>query len=941
MLKKSHSLYLPLRKRAEKIIHYLPKDDKVERLSGYKEFLAVERERIVDYHRKGKSGLYVAHAGAIMMDVLIQCVFRTALLTYSEKHLTLPCECTLVGLGGYGRGEISPSSDIDFMFLYPDDAPKKDTEQLKEILTHELLYPLWDLGLKVGHSSRTIKEAIQESKADVKSRNSLLETRQILGSKKLLNQFNREYRKSLDKSKLGVYLDEMIEVQLKRREQYGGSVFAVEPNIKNGVGGLRDYQGIFWMSNMLYGDHRLETLYDDEVYRKQELKTFRDAYDFLLRIRNELHMVSRRPTDELTLKVQPHIAESLGYQGNALNLVESMMQDYYMHAHNILTIAKSLEKRLTLYSKSEGKSIISRFFNKNQEVEIDGFRFSEGLIDYTNEAIFDDTPEKLIKVFHLSQVTDESFSVNLERLIRQKAELQEPPIWNSPGFTQSFVKILSNTGHVHPTLDEMYTLGVLTRMIPEFETLKNQIRHDRHLTRFATDLRVMGSIKKLDGLLLSHRKGLLDNYLNEVIENTNHIGDIYWMLLLYSIEFPEPSYGPMDEISPDLPVVNSILDRFALEKEQKERILNFIFRHRNVARFWQQALFEDARSITHFLEHIHDVDTLNSSFLFYYCDTWGKNPQYWEIHSFPEIEQLHRNLSSLLSVGNGDPSIIPTAEESRMMLRSEIQAQYLDNIPEEEIDAHFHLLPDRYFASRVMDDVSLHIRLIHELLHSINAADSLGSLKPILDWKDIPQEGQSMLNVVTWDRASLFYKLAGAISSVGLNILRARAISRTDHITIDTFYVTHPKTGVVEDEDLRGQFEEAVEAILVEGNPSGHRVRDQYEKSKFAQGYEKIAQFEISMPVHVEVSHDKNLNQIIIDYQGADRIGLLYQISRQISRAGFNIDSVRVNTHNTIAAGTFYLDLPKKQKESQSHAKIAELREKLIAILSSDSWLDL
>lgn len=894
---------------------------------------------IIRYHRKGDSGLRVCRAGSILVDVVIESIFRTALLTFSEQHGTLPCKCSLLGLGGYGRGELNPLSDVDIMFLFPDDVKPKIVSDMKTILTDEVLYPLWDLGFKVGHSTRTVKESIEESELDFKTRNSLLESRLILGSTELHKELKKTYRKHLDKRNLKSYIEDLIAIQEKRRVQYGRSVFHPEPNIKNGVGGLRDYQGVLWLLHLAYGTARLSVLYKHKNLYKKEVRDFEAAYDFLLRIRNELHLNSNRATDELTLAVQPMIAENLGFKGTALERVEKMMKQYYFHARNSLRIARSLENRILANftnSARKRRQLFQMSFKQVVKHEVDGFIIENEIVDAVDSSVFDNDPARIIRLFRLTQVMDLKLSIELERLVEAKLDTLARVEDQKTEIYKPFREIIDSQGKVFNILEEMYNLGVLTKLIPEFEALHCYIQHDRHLVRYSEDQKVLSSIQQLDSLLTEEKSNLLK--ILPAFEKEESISDLYVSLLLYSLKYPGRFRGT-DHIPAHKGVdVYKILRRIGFSSAHAKRILSFIDSHREVAHFWHQAEAYDNHLIKKFAANLDKPEFARLSFWFFYCEALGRNPQYWEIHSLESAASIFDAIVAEIKIGNLEHSVESDSISKKNMTRVEIIDKKIPGINSEEIDAHFHLLPERYFATRSVEDVELHLSLVHQLLETIQQADSLGSLKPVIDWRNDDNGEFSVINVVTWDRLGLFYKLAGAISSVGLNILKAQAISRLDHIAIDTFYVSHGQTGQVESDELKEKFEQSIYSILINGEKALGLVRDQYDLNERKGILRRSSDFDATLPVQVEVYFDKELKQLIVDYQGKDRIGLLYRISRILNQENLNIDSVRISTGNGVASGTIFLT-GKDKKQAYDPEYISETREKLIAILSSEIWL--
>jgi [protein-PII] uridylyltransferase len=282
------------------------------------------------HHDAGEAGLRIAQARAGMIDEMLARLFDYALEAYRRARGEPPSPVCLIALGGYGRHELSPLSDIDVMFLFPAKTKPAVVKPLQEHLVNEVLYVLWDCDLKVGHSTRTIDEVFVEARKDIRTKTSLLESHLVAGPAALYENFATTYRTFATTEHPQAYIADRLADQAARRAKYGDTAFLQEPDIKNGVGGLRDYQNALWMARVKLGIEHMEELQTLNYLRRRELTDFQRAYNFLLRVRNELHFSSMRPTDLLDLELQPRVALHLGYrQHDVLQRVEDFMADYY------------------------------------------------------------------------------------------------------------------------------------------------------------------------------------------------------------------------------------------------------------------------------------------------------------------------------------------------------------------------------------------------------------------------------------------------------------------------------------------------------------------------------------------------------------------------------------------------------------------------------------
>jgi [protein-PII] uridylyltransferase len=279
-------------------------------------------------HDAGASGGEITRGRADIMDAMLRHLFTYAEGSYVRRNGPMPMPVALIALGGYGRGELSPWSDLDVMFLFPAKTKPAARKPLQEHFTQEVLYILWDCGLKVGHSTRTVDEVFLEARRDIQTKTALLEARFLAGSERLYDAFAQAYRNFSTTEAPMDYIAARLEDQALRRAKFSDTIFNQEPDVKNGVGGLRDYQNALWMARVKLGITTIEELAAQNHLKPEEVREFNRAYDFLLRVRNELHFLSTRATDLLTLDMQPRVAANLGYrQAEALHRLEQFMQD--------------------------------------------------------------------------------------------------------------------------------------------------------------------------------------------------------------------------------------------------------------------------------------------------------------------------------------------------------------------------------------------------------------------------------------------------------------------------------------------------------------------------------------------------------------------------------------------------------------------------------------
>ncbi len=879
-----------------------------ERLAACKAFLQAEEAALRRRHSAGAPGLEIAHARAAAIDTMLTRLFDAAVGNYTRIHGRPPATGALLALGGYGRRELSPLSDVDIMFLFPAKAKPADLKPWLEQLSQDVLYPLWDSGLKVGHSTRNVDEVFVEARKDIQTLTSLLEARLVAGSAALHEAFAQAYRTFATAENPKGYIAARLDDQAHRREKYGDTVFLQEPDVKNGVGSLRDYQNAVWMARVKLGIARIDELVTQNYLQAEELREFNRAYDFLLRVRNEMHFLSRRPTDLLDLELQPRVAQHLGYtELDPLPRVEHFMQDYYRAAQSIYRLSKVVESRLALAIGRDAQgepislraSLLAARFRRSKR--LDGFVLRGQELAAEQPTVFQDDPARLIRVFRHCQQLGCQPDFHLATLIRQSAPpLLTPQLRRSADAIVSFRAILSETGAVFPTLSLMHELGVLGLFLPEFDALTCMVQHE-YYHRYTADVHTLNAIRQLD-LIFTNAEPITLKY-REALHATTDRALLYLTLLLHDIGKADGIQGHAES---GVRLAGPIMERLGVSAEGRELVSFVIKNHLMMARFWQKRDVDDPQTAATFAELVGNEEQLRNLYVHTFCDARGTAVSLWNSYKDTLHTSLYRATLERLSLGAG---ITARYEKKKQMTQQDLITRKIPGVSSDEIVAHFSLLPERYFIQTDADEIALHIQMVNRLLKSIATADTIGSLKPVIEWKDDLNRSLTVVNVVTWDRAGLFYKLAGAFSVAGLSILGSKVISRSDHIAIDTFYIVEPDRGVVQSAGAQEIFGRTIEAALVANKDLYPAVVAQAKRVAATRPAAAAGEsLHTSFPPTVEVYHELSMARTIIEIQARDQIGLLYRLAKAISDQGFDITFARIGTERGIAIDTFYIE---------------------------------
>jgi hypothetical protein len=451
-----------------------PGREAAQELPRFRSFIKQATHRLKLAHQNGRGGLEVCQLRAAVVDCVIRALWNTAYNNLSQSAKNSFPPIALVALGGYGRGELNPLSDIDLLFLHEGQVANgmKPLPILERMLNGVWL-TLFDLGLKPGHAVRSVSECVDavNDRSDarrIETRTSLIEARLIAGEEKLFAKFQKAVVTKCVEGYEDKYIAARLEDQAERRAKYGNSAFMQEPNIKNGCGGLRDYQNLLWMAFFKYRTRSLAELEKHELVMPRERKQLEAAYDFLLRVRTQLHYLVNRPSDALSKSIQPAVALPLGYSDRSPSKrIEKFMRDFYSHSRNIFIITRTLEQRMAFIKEPPSRLSLRRYLPKGKEVEpVDGFKFIKGEIHATSNRVFRDQPRRLMRVFLHAQQRGLRLHPDLAQLIRSQIALVDREFLRDEHVAETFLTILNQRGNVATILRAMHEVDFLGKYVP-------------------------------------------------------------------------------------------------------------------------------------------------------------------------------------------------------------------------------------------------------------------------------------------------------------------------------------------------------------------------------------------------------------------------------------------------------------------------------------------
>jgi [protein-PII] uridylyltransferase len=354
-----------------------------------------------------------------------------------------------------------------------------------------------------------------------------------------------------------------------------------------------------------------------------------------------------------------------------------------------------------------------------------------------------------------------------------------------------------------------------------------------------------------------------------------------------------------------------------------------------MARFWQHHDIDDPQNIQSFADKVENQTQLNLLYIHTYCDACGTSSSLWNSYK----DMLHRRLFTATSNHlASENSLEKELEKQKSMIYEKLLSMNIADVSQEEIHAHCNLLPERYFVHNSVEELIIHIKLVNQLLRNISEAESLAALAPVLDWTDDFNKGHTAVTVVTWDRAGLFYRLAGSFSLAGLNIVSAKAINRMDHITIDTFSVCDAKGGIVQSKSVREKFEECLNMAVVENKDLTKDILNQSKSQKPSNLFTTDKYSHTPFPETVDVYHEVELQKTVVEIEAYDQIGLLYFLGKVIYEKGYDITFARIATERNIAVDTFYIENSRDKEGEKSSTNLVDLKTMLREVVASDAF---
>jgi [protein-PII] uridylyltransferase len=758
------------------------------------------------------------------------------------------CGLALFAVGGYGRGDMSPFSDIDIMLL----SEKRDKQVMDS--AQSTLYRLWDMGLNISHCFRTLNECLEDSFKDIQTRTALLEARFIAGDKNILIKFKSDiYQKLLFKNRKG-FVGEIFREIDRRHMQFGDSVYLLEPNLKEGRGCLRDIHAISWLLKSTMASGRIEGL--QEMLSPADYKHFFKAWEFLLKLRACLHATAKIKTDVLSFDLQRPVAKMLGFSDTKrFQAAEILMRLYYKKARIVMD---ALKKVSSVCGSRYFKPVFSFSFANKVKKITEYFYLSGNEIIAKNSDVFKST-DKILEAFYVYSITGKKFSRQTKESIRKRFLFINNKTRSSAKAASLFIEILKSY-RVYETLREMHSTGVLDRFIPEFGRLRHLVIYEPY-HRYTVDEHTLIAVKHLEMLKKNRYLGI--EYLSEIFKNVKSYV-LFLALLLHDIGKGAHICAAEGHEAAGYMMLKGIMERLNIESADRKTVEFLVKNHIILSKLTLTRDPEAPETIAGIAEIVETQDNLNALYLMTYADMNAVNPSFWSRWKAYLFHDIYEATMKHLKGAGQDLLCID-------------DARLRDFVKE---------MPERYLISNTIEN----IRSDYDLSLKINDAGLAMSISANTD-------GTAELVIVTTDRSGLFMRIARALGIKGLNILRSRLYTGKNNLVVDKITVSNWKDvwwhGM--ESELRNELSQT---LVSEGSPNiGSAV------------YESCSPMPVTVRLRkfTEVDNDSSADYTILELFSPDRLGLLYDISVRLNDCGIDILSAVINTDDGIAHDVFYI----------------------------------
>jgi len=867
---------------------------------------ALFRGRMIAKERleAGEHGLAVARLLAAVADEVVSALYDyTTVHLFRARNPTEGERFAVMAVGGYGRGELAPSSDLDLLFL----RAYKPTP-FSESVTEYMLYLLWDMGLKVGHASRNVEESLKLAREDHTIQTALLEARRIAGDESLADELAVRFRKEVAEKDHSAFIAAKLKERDERHARIGASRYMVEPNIKEGKGGLRDLHTLFWMARHRYGFVRPQDYVDAGVFTEEERAAFRRALHFLWTARCHLHFLTARGEERLTFDVQPEMAKRMGYHARANQTeVERFMKRYFLVAKEVGVLTRVLCAKLEADNAKRAPLGLHRLLGGNTRKtapETPGFIIEGGRLNIDKPAVLD-KPSNIIRLFDIAERRDLDIHPAALGVAARRARRMTPDWRGDQDSRAAFLDVVASKRHPGAALRLMNEAGVLGKFVPEFGRIVAQMQFNmyHHYTVDEHTLQAIDAMSEIERGVHKDRHPLATEIFPKIINRRA----LYLAMLLH-----DTGKGDGDQQIEGEKSARAACIRLGLPLEEVDLVAWLVRHHLVMSDFAQKRDIGDPRTVAQFSKLVGNVERLRLLLVLTVSDIRAVGPTIWNDWKGQLLRDLYRLTEAALHGGRSDEDGVRAHLNE---LAAGAKADLLQHVRvDDALAVWLDSLEDGYWLNHDSEALAWHATEV------MNARQSRAI--PHVATRFRETQGITEVLVYAGDRPGLFASLAAAISASGADIADARVHTTKDGAAFDVFSIQttdHKPFGLRDPALLEGLISRLNRAALTD-----HALPAAQPASR------RNAAFAIEPWVRID--NDLTPDATVVEASGRDRLGLLAELAHVCAEANVSIASAHIDTLGERASDVFYVQ-EEGGGQIKDQRRIASLRTKLEAVL--------
>ncbi len=826
-------------------------------------------QRLIEHPSRG---LEAAAAMAFLVDQIIRLLYDfTTERLYPKPNATTSERLTLIAVGGYGRGEMAPFSDVDIGFL----TPWKQTAWSEQVI-ETMLYALWDLGLKIGHSSRSLDEMVRQARGDMTIRTALLEARYVWGDTDLYDEASRRFKAEVQAGTARQFIADKLAERNERHRKMGDSRYVVEPNIKEGKGGLRDLHTLFWMGKYAYNVRSVAELVEAGLLTRIEYRQFHRAENFLWAVRCHLHSIAGRAEDRLTFDVQREIAERMRYADRAsASRVERFMRHYFLQAKTVGDLTGVFMAHLDESFAARGRRFGLPLLRRSPR-NLNGFVLDRGRLALPADDWFARDPVRLIEIFALADKHGLEVHPMAMRVAARDAKLADD-IRTDPRANALFLDVLTSPRDPEPPLRSMNEAGVFGRFVPDFGRVVAQMQFDmyHHYTVDEHSIRAIGLLARIERGELAEDHPLAAVILKRIVSRRV----LYVAVLLHDIA--KGRGGDHSVLGAE--VAQRLCPRLGMSAAETETVAWLVRCHLLMSATAFKRDLSDFKTILDFAEIVQSPERLRLLLALTVVDIRAVGPGVWNSWKRQLLTDLYEGAEEVLRLGHKQ-----RGRTERVLTKQTTLATTL-GWSEDKFKALVARLPEPYWVAEPDDVLARNARLI----------DDAGDAQLSIEAQVYPDRGATLVTLYAADHPGLFYRAAGAIHVAGGNIIDARIHTTRDGMALDNFLVQDPFGRPFDRPEQLERLKTAIEDSLANRGKLAERLRAKPLPRPRADAFE-IA------PV-VLIDNQASNRFTVIEVNARDGPALLNRLALALFQSKVTIHSAHVATYGERAVDTFYL----------------------------------